>query len=227
MEEAIWQFDGLSARFEIDDLSGDLLLHDPNRGLTNLSAGGERIERLSLFQVANLESRPPTECVPRGGDLIVRYPSTNDWPVTTEVYWRVTVGRSVPTIDFIISVETDRLDTAPEVILRTCAGGHVDVQQHAEGLTLVSTPTASTNLALMTLPAEYAHQTEIIAADNDSPVTVESRLQFNPLEKGVIRRARMRAAFLPSEDAAATANTRTLGAKYFAEFAASALPLTV
>jgi len=221
MNKTFWQVDTSSAKFETDDLAALVSLADPKLGMTALRVGGAPVEHLSLFQVTNIESQQPTECVPRGNDLIVSYPPTNDWPVTTEVYWRVATRRPAPSIDFIISVETEQLDTAPEIFLQNHLGGHADAQQLADGLTLVSLLNAPTDLAMMTLPAEYLHQTEINASAVDGPITVESRLQFGPLEKGVIRRARMRAAFLPSEDA------KTAAAECFAEFAASALPLTV
>ena len=170
----------------------------------------------------------------RGADLVARYQPTSDFPFRTEVYWR---WHAAPTAGFsiIISVETDLLDTYPEVIVRSridCDSLQTFVANtdapnkqfqpsqadQADAVLFASQPAWLQAIH----PSDWAEAVYFpeTTAESTAPAFAWSLFsQF--LEKGVIRRARL-AAFLLGDGADHAAASAA-----YANFASQPPPLTV
>lgn len=188
----------------------------------------------------------PTEAFVRGGDLVAYYPA-NPKRLVPQLYWRVVEGAGAGAgqgIELIVSMQTDLLDNCPEWsavselgtgrLWTACGGGtrFEPVEPVASGATRVlPVPDA---IRLVRWPGSSVSYVELVQAGDGAelrvvggPATsdgvsqrVEQRLLREFLEKGVIRRSRLRGLFVPRADDEAAAAAAS------AAFAASEPPLT-
>lgn len=166
---------------------------------------------------------PVAEAYVRGDDLVASYTPASGWPFSPQLYWRADPLRSVEgvlsSISILVSVQTHLLDTCPQI-------GVASQLPCGEVLTLAIRSSASPRIELVhgdrtissgseircivtrprTWPISYV---EIMAPSDFHDVAVrpdangssiEWRLFADFLEKGVIRRAQVHAAFLPREN---------------------------
>jgi len=169
----------------------------------------------------------------RGDDLVAQYKPTRDFPFRSEIYWRWRTS-PVPGLQLIVSVETDLLDTQPELRITTQTGAATCQALAAEGDRLAandSPETETIDAALLQLPTgerwlEMVHPSDRSEAGfsrmaepaGDEAICWNLFAQF--LEKGVIRRARLAASLLSPSDNIATASAS------YANFASQPPPLT-
>ncbi len=165
----------------------------------------------------------------RGADLIATYVSPAD-PIRRQIYWRYRPEDE--TIELIISIQNQRLDGQPGMQLRsryhsgrvwqmTSAGQFVD-------WTHIDQVTPPTGVAVVELDGdrlffEMVHpsdfRTVVVVSDNGT-VNLTWPLFGDTIEKGVIRRARIRGGFTSK------ALFETQVPEIYAEFAGSPIPLT-
>lgn len=174
----------------------------------------------------------------------------NRRPLVSQVYWRAQASGPIAVLDLLISIQTDLLESRPLLEVRTGLPGELwsaDVSSlHANAAdpaweplrTGATQPRGSLSLAqgrivLCRIPnidfsyAEMIHPSDDLGATwrpnsaTASPAGIlERRLFHEYLEKGVIRRARLRGIFVPRDDDGRLA----LGS--YRDFLAERLPLT-
>jgi hypothetical protein len=159
----------------------------------------------------------------RGNDTVVTYAGNETWPFAPQIYWtfesNAIGGSVVHSLSIVVSIQTDRLDTHPKIVVRSSlpseevlrvsvAGDELLVDSHADG-ELQLDPLAAACCQLWRLPGDELSYAEIMPTSDFRRLSVERddhqahsnwELFSEFLEKGVIRRARLQAMFLPRED---------------------------
>jgi hypothetical protein len=176
----------------------------------------------------------------RGGDLVATYSPGSGWPYAPSIYWRVESRDSaLAAISLLVSIQTDLLDTHPlvhassqlpaEEMLQLSEGEQGEIAAVAVKGRRTIRPTSSASGILWRLAggkisyAEFAEANDfrqLVVDHTDGDCRSEWELFAEFLEKGVIRRARLHAAFLPRE------NDVALAAELFRSLGSRPLPLT-
>jgi len=187
------------------------------------------------------------ECHARGAALVAAYRESPSWPVRTDTLWQAVVpaasDRFLAAIDLHLSVRTELLDSQPGLSVGTvlpaaevlhlvdpactrfepCTPASDSPRRlEPEGGPgcLVFRPAGSDlSYAEMIHPADFRTSELSLASDPPAAVQVRHRLFCEPLEKGVILRARVRGMFLPRND------DTQMAAACYAAFAAAEPPL--
>ena len=183
----------------------------------------------------------------RGTDLVASYDATPDRPMQVDLLWHVFTPDNpagpIAVVDLVVSVRTFLLQSQPRVTLQSrlptrdaqrladAESNHFEpIDVAPNGKTAVF-PTDGTGCILFRLPgeefsyAEMVHPTdlqhdELCGEGADDPgCTLHHNLFPERLEKGVIRRARVRGILMPRDD-----DTR-LAAESYLEFASTEPPL--
>lgn len=204
-----------SAKIQCGSFRGHLPTDDPATGLHGVSVAGIALPG-SVLRVSGIKTRlaAPVESYVRGDDRVSTHPATESLPFRTQLYWSAQpLAGGVVVVTLTVSLQTDLLDTRPELSFTTgiekatvsLLGGDACRLDTATAPSVVVTP----------------HPTDALECDATA-AGEEAILRFSSpfLEKGVIRRCRVAAIFLPSQ----ADESSIAGA--IAEFAATPLPLT-
>jgi len=166
------------------------------------------------------QNEAPTEVYVRANELVATYPPTVDRPVGFQVCWEIQErGGEAVVVDVTVSVQTPLLETYPEVLVRSsydCTGFEfhpstpIDekqanlqgkdflVQQHGFSLAELVTSEGEKHGHY----AEMVHPTDFLdcslSASGDAATESQWRMCDHFMEKGVIRRLRVRAIFSKS-----------------------------
>ena len=217
-----WTVQANHASLKLHSICGALDLAQPASGLLISSVGDQKTPPTTLLQVES-ESDETTEAIVdsyiRDQDLVVHYAQSDERPVSVSVYWRCFSDDLTCGVDQIISLQTDQLDIDPTI--------HVN-HKLPPGEIVASDPNAASvihrpaDASFSWLLAIHPSDCEQMATQTDSEgsIVVTFRLTFPRLEKGVIRRARLRAAVLPREGDVRVAE------RLEQEFLSAKLPLT-
>jgi len=244
----VWQLENQCALLRVGELTGQIELNQPAKGIANPSWQGEPIGAHCLGIVGDGQQDQPLGPVQdsfvRGSDLVVSYAPTEQRPHAAQVYWRaVKAAAGGVLLDVIVFLQTDLLESYPQ--LATCSELRCDeVLVPTRGPADESLPIVESDWQTIENEtakpgsgcvlfrhgrsswsyAEMAHPQDSVQWQLElTPPGRQIQWQFSGefLEKGVIRCGRIRAALLPRE-----ADLR-LAANYWAEFAAQPPPLTV
>ncbi len=186
------------------------------------------------------------EAFARQNELVVAYPATEDWPIEVNARWIGAAAKkhaSAVTFDLIVSVHTELLDSQPQVavasnipcseVLRlvepvgsrfvplpTAQSPQAINPDVGAGCVLIRSPRGPLSYVAMVHPADFHHD-ELCLETGDSTRTarIVHNLFSEPLEKGVILRARVRGALVPPADDC------RMAAEIYREFAATEPPL--
>lgn len=167
------------------------------------------------------------EAYVRAGDLVATYLTEPAWPYRPQIYWQTDVLSGIPqvlaSLSLIVSIQTDLLDTRPRLGVASQVPAdelvHVAVngQGHsAQSLTIAKSYVLEPDAKFLCLvvrlpggetsyvecaPASDFRELRASSADDEArEAKLEWQLFDEFLEKGVIRRARVHAFFLPRED---------------------------
>jgi hypothetical protein len=201
-----WQLNGARATLTGPAGGGLLDVERPTRGLTDLRIKGASVTG-SIFAVG-IEAdddemlRPdalwqPADVYVRGCDLVATYREPLGQPFNLQAYWRVVGGAETDdfTLDAIVSVQTPLWEAYPCVTVSSALSTRV-VQSADEWLAL----RMSDNwiYAEVTCPGDFTLSALERAADG----MLSSHWRFDKqfMEKGVIRRLRLRGAFSREND---------------------------
>ncbi len=183
----------------------------------------------------------------RGADLVAAYDATPDRPMRVDLLWHVFApddpAGPIAVVDLVVSVRTLLLRSQPRVAVQSKlptrdAQRLVDAESNhfqplgvdpvaattvlpgdGTGCILFRLPGEEFSYAEMVHPTDFLHD-ELCGAVADDPVcTLRHDLFPERLEKGVIRRARVRGLLVPRDD-----DTR-LAAESYLEFASTEPPL--
>lgn len=195
------------------------------------------------------ESAPflPELAYPRGNDLVATYPTTAD-RISMQVYWRIVSSSAdcaAEGVEIVPSLQTDRLDAtmrlvvssdlaADELLIGTAGRDACFQTLTPDSPSAVSAP-LSPRLFLVRRRGALSSHLELVYPSDDiasswswtadptrsAPrLKLEHRIVWPFLEKGVIRRCRVRSLALPRE------NDELIARQAWQLFQASELPLT-
>ncbi|NOY40241.1 MAG: hypothetical protein GXP26_00190 [Planctomycetes bacterium] len=237
----IWQLQASHARLQIPQFAASVDLSSPSLGLQQLDYVGAQIAGhllgVSASGISSDSSNRASDVFARGEDLVATYSEAEDRPYSLEVYWRVTAREATTVVDLLLSLETSLLESFPSVATQT--------QLTADEAWLVSCEGKSTeeitdftagvlsqeSLCVVLRPegvawsfVEMSHPDDQgkvnVYCPSKGEIAIQRDLAGAFLEKGVIRRLRVRGAFVPRAD------DLQLAGKLLNELAAGAPPLT-
>jgi hypothetical protein len=244
MNASPWRLDGCRARLDFGQLAGTIDLTRPGDGIVGLRGPdgpllGVRLLGIAIPGMVSGSPQSLIECHVRGRDLAVAYRESASWPARLDAVWRgVAVAGSLAAVELVLSVRTYTLACRPALAVRTLmksddvlgtdpSGAFRDLPPRPEGWS----PLCSGRPRCVVLRGDrwsYAEMTHPGDSSNDEllremepivPVQLRHRLFVEPLEKGVLLRARLRGFFLPRDD------DLRLAAAAVEEFAATETPL--
>ena len=234
----VWELLPLGAKLKLPPLRGEINFVDPCAGIMQLAWSDEHLGG----QVLGVSAGDPStlqDSFQRGADLVATYEVAQTQTSRWQVYWRVTGPEPhVVQLDAIVSLQTPLLESFPKVTThsRLCAeqvwlvpasGRKLRQISHEEfgqdpqpdhGCLVLRSADGNWSYAEMTHPSDRG--TFQLAIASDGLTCVLRNLGGSFLEKGVIRRMRIRGSFLPRKDDLERA------AHYFTSFAVEKPPLT-
>jgi hypothetical protein len=216
-----WRIDDDTATLSSANLSGELDLTKPWTGLHRLAYAGTSCVGLKLLSVA---SQPGTNAETildryvRGGDLVVRYGPTEQRPVSLQLDWRTFFDETISGVDLNISMQTDLLDSDPTLRVVSAIAASDVILLGSPASILVRPRNIPVSILVAAHPSD-CEEDEIASEENDTSV-IAFQIFGAGLEKGVIRRARLRTALLPRED------DEEIARAWYANFLSAELPLT-
>jgi hypothetical protein len=228
---SVWKLEGTTARFDDGRLRAAVDLSAPQRGLVVSARSGRSAESessascldgilaIDLGKVAADDLSLP-ETYARVDDLVATYLQTESRPYRLQAYWRrvdlsARANLSEATaIDLQVSINTSLLDTRPSIIVKTLGSGTVERSTGERSYSIVRTAAGFTYF-------EAVHPNDERRPVGTDTGAIGTHALFGDfLEKGVIVRARIRAAFLPAQ-----AGKSDFDALYD-DFVSEPLPLT-
>jgi hypothetical protein len=159
----------------------------------------------------------------RANDLVATYKPSDQWPFSPQLYWQANALRSAPgmlaSLSLLVSVQTHLLDTHPEIgtstqlpsgeaFLLAVDDNNTPRSEQIDGTRSISADGETCCIVLRPKDWQYSY-VELMHPSDFRTVTIsneaeristEWQLFAEFLEKGVIRRARIHAAFLPREN---------------------------
>jgi hypothetical protein len=244
MPASPWNLVDTNARLA-DLLQARVDLLRPEKGLYGVAHGNLPLKGWRLLRIA-----PPPGTTTRGDglldgyargpDLVATYAQTAHRNVRSQYYWRSIGNGEYCGIELILSVQTSLLDSQPAMHVESQLGrGEVVRLMDLGTRRFVSVPGGANHSAtvadgtglLLMRPeewdelsyAEMVHPSDFVRADvsaDNSGVKLRTELFPESLEKGVIRRARMRALII------ARSADEAVAAGLWSDFTAAAPPLT-
>lgn len=208
------------------ELSALVNLDRPDAGIVAQSTtGGSGFRILDIASGDRQENWPAklVDTYSRGNDMVATYAGTADWPFAPQIYWtNETIevgGMAIGVMSILVSIQTDRLNTHPQIVIRSSlpadevlrvsvAGDELLVDSHADGELYID-PQATACCQLWRLPVGEFSYAELMPTSDFCRLSIErtshvatSRWELfsDFLEKGVIRRARLQAMFLPRDN---------------------------
>ncbi|MBP85245.1 MAG: hypothetical protein CMJ64_00785 [Planctomycetaceae bacterium] len=191
----MWQLTGTKAQFASSRCTCTIDLSRSPFGLRNIRVAPDNDQLvLDDCRLLQLESGGglPEDSYARGQDLFVSIGESEQAPFRTQIYWRAINEADHFGFEAILSVQTSRWHVSPELELSSrILGEHTAVDSRA---------------MLVTLPSTEVSYLEIAHSSNHNATTIDCdcikhHLFGGHLEKGVIRRARVRGLFLPTNQA--------------------------
>jgi hypothetical protein len=235
-----WQLTHSLGQLNCGALAARVDVEQPSLGLHELILNGAPIAGQLLGVTIAEEGAPPTELAiagidkfVRGGDLVANYPQCETQPFTLHNYWRIAeVSDTFIVIDAIVSLQTTLLECYPKTIITT------ELPAQESLLVLPNEPAERqiesnlesdepVGILLRGIHPEWSyveitHPSDlgIWRIEKKGTTRLERELGGDFQEKGVIRRLRVRGAFVSA------ANDAELARQVINEFVASPPPLT-
>jgi hypothetical protein len=246
-QSALWRLDDHRAQLNLGELQAAVDIAQPGIGLHDIILCGTRIAPASLLaaRFAGQDPRQPqtvSDCFIRGRDLVVTYAQLFERPVRLQIYWRALGESDAPgclaAVDVQVSVQTSLLEAWPALVIhsrlptqgvsrlprdgaaRRAQASNDDPVTGSKiaGCWLCRLPVIGLTYGEMVHPADVERE-ELVKA-HAGTTEISHHLFSQPLEKGVILRARARGVFVPI-----AGDLRTMAAAYD-RFLAAPLPLT-
>ena len=204
----------VEAQLERASLTACVLLGDPSRGLTRVSARGKTLgcDLLGVRTPLGLPAPNLLDAYARVGDLVATYSESPEWPFRVQIYWRECTSDypgAIGAVELLASVQTDLLDTQPELFAGSrFSAGSVSIccfDKNPSGVSVLRAPAeigrASAGCFIVRSLADGISYAELIhpadfrgslIEDTETGSTsLKHRLFAERLEKGVILRARV------------------------------------
>lgn len=200
----LWSISGDIARIETPLLSGEIEPRYPWRGFSpSLSKQlGVAILKADLGLVAGEQPETLVDLYQRGVDLVATYAQSPERNFRPQIYWRyvaeTVLGHEVAGLELIVSAQTSLLDSQPQTIVESSLPvGEWQILSTTPAMLVLWRPRAwSVSYCQMISAEDLAESTEVAAA---LLPTLRWQLFHERLEKGVIRRGRVRGLIVPRE----------------------------
>lgn len=245
-----WRLDGTRADVQFGDFAAQVDLESPSQGVCHIRYQGSDFAGAQVLRVipsdgATDRRESPSDCHVRGKDLIALYDEAGDDPVSREIYWRTLSdeGSDICGLELWLSAETQLLDSDPHLASGTrlppCelshlasgdTGGLTEIDTRQRGHVMLTRDTSTGVLLFRPVGVPWSYCEMVHPADFDRYAIntfEDGRIEITSsffsrerLEKGVIRRTRVRGLFVARGDDVAQA------VEAYRQFAASQLPLT-
>jgi hypothetical protein len=243
----MWRVRGTLANLETERLSGTMDMQQPQLGLHALrleSTDGPRESLPIALLRLQLPGGTPAEEIQdhwvRGTDLVCRYAATKQRAAQPEIYWRCLDSPDATGLELIISVQTSLLDDHPGIgveselpesevwwlpstvppesarLARSAGAANPPYRVDGAGTWIVRLASQVSYLEMI-YPTDFCESELSTSKDR---IVLQSRLFPERLEKGVIRRGRIRGWLVQSAADLVAAH------RLFQEFASSEPPLT-
>lgn len=247
-DRPFWRLDQSTAELVDGNVQARVDLAHPQLGLQHLQIRGKSISgRLLCISATGCDAWSPSigDVYVRGCDLVVSYKAVDDWPFAPQICWRVETiargGGSLASLFVLISIQTDLLDTHPQIEIASELPAdellqlHFDETDHAQAEQVVASdltvsPRANAGCLLRRLPGGQTSYAEVMLESDYRELQIGQRIRGNSrsawklfaefLEKGVIRRARMAIPFMTRD------NDVQLAAEFCRAMKRRPLPLT-
>jgi hypothetical protein len=244
IDQSVWRLCGKTVQLRTELLEATINVERPDVGLGSLttSINGQRValDSASILGICAGQLHPAgitsTDHYVRGDDLIVSCQFATTPEVGLQIYWRVVNDETIPVagIEAIVSAQTDLLDSRPaSTVSSLLPTGDVLVggsDQTLRPLNLEGGESTTGNgVVLIRFEREEISFLEMVHPSDNQGVTIKKTFEqlvtnypilTERLEKGVIRRSRIRAMFLPRK------NDSAVAMNLYEQFAASPPPLT-
>ena len=208
----MWRLESAQGRWHTKPFQFQVDLKRPDLGWTDVEIEGKAFAD-TPFQIqlpgAGGE-QALTDAYVRQADLVATYSQSPDRSVRPQLVWRVLRDEPRFGVELLVSVQTSLLDSAPEVLTRHAMSGELlalteEGESVCDGEQTWTTPTAilqrpegaDLSLTILVYPSDFL-QLDIKPGDKGWEACF--RLLRDSLEKGVIRRARMRGIYVPREN---------------------------
>lgn len=193
---ATWRSTEAAIELVAGSLTAKLAADRFSDGLGDLCCDGQSLA--ARVFAASTPSGPLSESAEsyvRGADHVTTHPATEGFPFRAQLEWTAEpLGQGTLAAVLTISLQTDLLDTRPELLFETTADG--TATEAAGGGWKIEVP-GSPTLLLVPHPTD-ASETDRVQGDKvRGDATLGLRLASPFLEKGVIRRFRLAAIVLP------------------------------
>ena len=223
-EHETWKFRQPIGELLAGALAANVDAGNPQLGLHKIRLRSHLLEGTLLAAVANDAAAWPAklaEAYVRGDDLVASYSPSADWPYAPQIYWSAGPGIAssgvLAAVSLLVSIQTSLLDTHPVVSVHSelSAGEVFSIGRSsadaraldlAGGKRVIRADSGSHGLLWRLAGDEFSY-TEFASSTDFRELGVERthdgtirsgwQLFAEFLEKGVIRRATIHAAFLP------------------------------
>jgi hypothetical protein len=241
--DVVWRLDGEEATLQCGPVKGHVQLNRvaPLR-LRDLEWCGKSCTSFEVLRCGVPPDARIIERYVRGGDFVVSCSQSAAGDVARDYYWRARFFKEFDAarIELVVSAQTSLLDSRPGSFVRSHAQGvrmfhasHLEAEAYTEHvrshrfhhtesqthLVVLRHEPLGVSYAEMIHPSDFEYMQLKFSPDGHSEI--RSVLQSEPLEKGVIRRARICGWFMPAENDLATA------VELARQFIDEPLPLTV
>jgi hypothetical protein len=202
-----WRLDGTGAELIAGSFGARIDLERPSHGLRNVrikgSSCGWQLLQIGLVAAGKTvipDDAPwqPADIYVRGCDLVASYREPLGQPFNVQLYWRIIEGgaEEMLVVEIIVSVQTPLWEAYPCVTIGSEVHGGEIVE--VDDL-LVFSPAGNWSYVELPYPGDFALPQANPAASGASGL----RWRFGPqfMERGVIRRLRLRGAIAPRDHA--------------------------
>ena len=216
-----WAIQADRAELNSGSLHGVVNLCQPDQGVHQLRLDDTPFpgQLLGVDLNASQAAETPSDHYVRANDLIVTYQQAGERTVRTQLYWRSLPKGQSPAVgvELLVSVQTSLLDSDPAAHLTTrlpaqqvlCLSGD-DRWQCYSPSDLNGLQTLGNSGAILFRPidvgfsyAQLVHPFDLVSSQlsiDSHQIQLGQKLFSGHLEKGVIRRGRVRGVLLPRED---------------------------
>jgi len=228
MSQPRWTTTDHSARWADNNVQARVDGCRPHQGFTDVCVRGTRWPEAQLlcFSLSPGEDSSvvaPSNWYVRGDDLVASYSPAANRPFHVQAYWRALTAQTpevLAAIELILSVHTDQQECQSSIVAETTSPSRelTPLVELNDAVSLWRPDDTTFSYAQMFHPEDVADGST--RRDTGELTTFSHDLFSGNLEKGVIRRARLRGYFLPR------AADEQLARTCFADFKADTPPLT-
>jgi hypothetical protein len=190
----LWRLEGEHAHLACDALQATIDVTAPHRGLAELSYRGVPIEGW-LLGVEVESASSPSDAYIRGNDLVVVYREKPERPFSVQVYWSATAGpaRDGMILDATVSIQTRQWEAYPRVMIASPIAQSEMIAIDAAAM-VMRPAGVDWSYVEVTLPGDFA-----LLSGGEGRRSQDAHWLFGEqfMERGVIRRLRLRGAIVP------------------------------